>query len=317
MAHTIEAEGLMRSFGALKAVDRVSFTVEPGEVFGLLGPNGAGKTTLVRLLNGVLAASGGTARVLGHDPATQGDAIRARTGVLTEQPSLYERLTAHDNLRFFGTLYGVPESDLDKRVDELLALFNLSARADDRVGGFSKGMKQRLALARTLIHQPELLFFDEPTAGLDPEASRGVTELIEQLSHQSGRTVFLCTHNLDEAQRLCSRVAVINKGHLLAVGTPDELAKNLWQGMWVDITLKVQPGEGLTVNLGALANVLDIKLDATHLAVQIKDEAAIPSVVAKVVECGGQIMRVAPREHSLQEIYFTLQGGVHEKTHRE
>jgi ABC-2 type transport system ATP-binding protein len=309
MAHTIEAEGLTRSFRGLKAVNGVSFAVEPGEVFGLLGPNGAGKTTLVRLLNGVLAADSGTARVLGFNSTTQGDAIRARTGVLTEQPSLYERLSARDNLRFFGTMYGVAEADLAKRVDELLGLFELSDRANDRVGGFSKGMKQRLALARTLIHQPELLFFDEPTAGLDPEASRGVTELIERLSHQSGRTVFLCTHNLDEAQRLCSRVAVINKGHLLAVGTPDELARNLWQGEWVDITLKVPPGEGLLVNLGALEAVLDIKPDGTTLAVQIKNAEATPRVVAKVVESGGQIMRVAPREHSLQEIYFTLQGG--------
>src|SRR5688572_7276528 len=167
MTHAIQVEGLSRTFGGLKAVDAVSFTVEPGEVFGLLGPNGAGKTTLVRLLNGVLAASAGTARVLGYDPATQGDAIRARTGVLTEQPALYERLTAPDNLRFFGTLYGVAEADLPRRVDELLATFDLSARAKERVGGYSKGMKQRLALARTLIHQPELLFFDEPTAGLD------------------------------------------------------------------------------------------------------------------------------------------------------
>jgi ABC-2 type transport system ATP-binding protein len=308
MAHTIEAEGLSRTFGTLKAVDSVSFTVDKGEVFGLLGPNGAGKTTLVRLLNGVLTTSGGSARVLGCDPATQGDVIRGRTGVLTEQPSLYERLTARDNLLFFGRMYGVSEADLPARVDDLLDMFDLRARANDRVGGFSKGMKQRLALARTLIHQPELLFFDEPTAGLDPEASRGVTELIEQLSRQSGRTVFLCTHNLDEAQRLCSRVAVINKGRLLAVGTPDELAKNLWQGVWVDITLKVKPSEGFLVNLGALANVLDIKLDGTSLAVQIKDEDAIPPVVAKVVESGGQVMRVAPREHSLQEIYFTLQG---------
>ncbi|MBZ0288430.1 MAG: ABC transporter ATP-binding protein, partial [Anaerolineae bacterium] len=194
MAHTIEAEGLSRTFGTLKAVDSVSFTVDKGEVFGLLGPNGAGKTTLVRLLNGVLAASAGNARVLGCDPATQGDTVRARTGVLTEQPSLYERLTARDNLLFFGTMYGVGEADLPARVDELLEMFDLSAQANDRVGGFSKGMKQRLALARTLIHQPELLFFDEPTAGLDPEAARGVTELIEQLSRESGRTVFLCTH---------------------------------------------------------------------------------------------------------------------------
>jgi ABC-2 type transport system ATP-binding protein len=309
VSHAIIADGLTRRFGGLTAVDAVSFTVEPGEVFGLLGPNGAGKTTLVRLLNGVLQASAGTARVLGADPSTHGDTIRARTGVLTEQPALYERLTARDNLRFFGTMYGVPDADLPRRVDELLATFDLSARADDRVGGFSKGMKQRLALARTLIHQPELLFFDEPTAGLDPEAARGVTALIEQLSGERGRTVFLCTHNLDEAQRLCSRVAVINKGRLLAVGAPAQLARDLWQGTWVDITLKVAPSDGLLINLGALAGVQNLKLDGTQLTVQVSDETAIPAVVARVVELGGQIMRVAPREHSLEEIYFTLQGG--------
>jgi len=308
MTHTIQVDGLTRRFGPLTAVDSVSFTVEPGEVFGLLGPNGAGKTTLVRLLNGVLASSAGSARVLNYDPATQGDLIRARTGVLTEQPALYERLTARDNLRFFGTMYGIPDADLPRRVDELLALFDLSARADDRVGGFSKGMKQRLALARALIHQPELLFFDEPTAGLDPEAAHSVTDLIEQLSGERGRTVFLCTHNLDEAQRLCNRVAIINKGCLLAVGAPAQLARELWQGTWVDIHLRSAPSEGLLPNLGALAGVLNLKADDSLLAVQVGDESAIPSVVARVVELGGQIMRVAPREHSLEEIYFTLQG---------
>jgi ABC-2 type transport system ATP-binding protein len=309
MSPTIQADGLTRFFGDLKAVDAVTFTVEAGEVFGLLGPNGAGKTTLVRLLNGVLAPSAGTARVLGCDVAAQGDAIRKRTGVLTETPSLYERLTARDNLRFFGTMYGVPEADLSRRVDELLEMFDLTARAKDRVGGFSKGMKQRLALARTLIHQPELLFFDEPTAGLDPEAARQVTELIEKLSQEAGRTVFLCTHNLEEAQRLCSRVAVINKGHLLAVGTPEQLASDLWKGFWIDFTLKVKPGDGLLVNLGALDGVLNLNLDDTHLAVQISDVMLTPRVVGRVVELGGQIMKVAPREHSLEEIYFTLQGG--------
>lgn len=309
MTHAIQVEGLSRTFGSLKAVDAVSFTVEQGEVFGLLGPNGAGKTTLVRLLNGVLAASAGSARVLGCDPATEGDTIRARTGVLTEQPSLYERLTARDNLRFFGTLYGVPEAELAGRVDELLATFDLTARANDRVGGFSKGMKQRLALARTLIHQPELLFFDEPTAGLDPEAARNVTELIEQLSGERGRTVFLCTHNLDEAQRLCNRVAIINQGQLLAVGGQAQLARELWQGTWVDITLRTAPTPALLQALRERPGVTQAQADGTSLSVQLEAEDRIPELVAGVVAAGGEIMRVTPREHSLEEIYFRLQGG--------
>jgi ABC-2 type transport system ATP-binding protein len=309
MTHAIQVEGLSRSFGGLKAVDAVSFTVETGEVFGLLGPNGAGKTTLVRLLNGVLTASAGSAKVLGYDPATQGDAIRARTGVLTEQPALYERLTAPDNLRFFGTLYGVAEADLPRRVDELLATFDLSTRAKERVGGYSKGMKQRLALARTLIHQPELLFFDEPTAGLDPEAARNVTELIEQLSHDRGRTVFLCTHNLDEAQRLCSRVAIINKGHLLAVGTTEQLAQQLWQGTWVDIKLRTAPPPELLQIVGQIPDITGTQAHETSLSIQLETEARIPELVAALVTAGAAIMAVAPRQHTLEEIYFTLQGG--------
>ncbi len=194
MTNVIEMRELSREFGHVKALNGFSCDVHEGEVFGLLGPNGAGKTTTVRLLNGVLAPTSGQARVLGFDPVTQGTDLRRRTGVLTETPSLYERLTARDNLTIFGKLYGVKEPKLTARVNELLDLFGLAERADDRAGGFSKGMKQRLALARALLHEPELLFLDEPTAGLDPEAARHVMQLIAQLSRQKGRTVLLCTH---------------------------------------------------------------------------------------------------------------------------
>ncbi|GIL14476.1 MAG: multidrug ABC transporter ATP-binding protein [Chloroflexota bacterium] len=306
MQEAIRAEALIRQFGIIRAVNEVSFVVEPGEVFGMLGPNGAGKTTLVRLLNGVIEPDGGTARVLGFDPRTQGEDVRRQTGVLTETPALYERLSARDNLLFFGTLYGVPQTDLPRRVDDLLERFGLADRANDRAGGYSKGMKQRLALARTLIHQPRLLFFDEPTAGLDPEAALQVTTLIQELSHRDGRTVFLCTHNLEEAQRLCDRVAVINQGRLLAVGTAEQLARGLWQGLWVDVSL-LAPSDGLTERLRALPGVLDISADGLELAVQVAEEAAIPGLVAGLVAAGAPVKRVSPREHSLQEIYFKLQ----------
>jgi ABC-2 type transport system ATP-binding protein len=304
----IQTEGLSRQFGSVQAVNRVSFEAQEGEVFGLLGPNGAGKTTLVRLLNGILAPTGGSAHVLGYDPAKQGDEVRQRTGVLTETPSLYERLTARENLRFFGTLYSVPEGDLPRRVDELLNLFELEARADSRVGGFSKGMKQRLALARTLIHEPKVLFFDEPTSGLDPEAAHQVTTLIERLSREGGRTVFLCTHNLDEAQRLCDRVGVINGGRLLAVGSPAQLARDLWQGVWLDITLRAAPDTRLVETLRAMNGVSNLTVDGPMVSAQLQAEDCIPGVVAGAAEAGAQIIRVNPREHSLEEIYFRLQG---------
>ncbi len=307
MGDAIHVARLARRFGDLRAVDGVTFHVAEGEVFGLLGPNGAGKTTLVRLLNGLLRASEGTARVLGCDPVADGEAVRAQTGVLTETPSLYERLTARQNLLFFGRLYHVPEADLSRRVVDVLEQFGLAARADDKVGGFSKGMKQRLALARTLIHRPRLLFFDEPTAGLDPEAARGVTELIESLSREDGRTVFLCTHNLNEAQRLCDRVAVINRGRLLAVGAPAQLARDLWQGLWVEVTLAAPLPDGLVDYVRALPGVTSLSLDGLTLAVQLAAENIIPALVTGIVTAGGQIMRVAPREHSLEEVYFRLQ----------
>jgi ABC-2 type transport system ATP-binding protein len=307
MNHAIEVRGLSRYFGDIKAVDRVTYTVEPGEVFGALGPNGSGKTTMVRLLNGVLAPSEGEARVLGLDPTTRGPEVRKQTGVLTETPSLYERLTARDNLLLFGTLYDVPSSKLSTRVDEMLELFDLTARANDRAGGFSKGMKQRLALARALVHEPQVLFLDEPTAGLDPEASQQVTTLIEQLSRQGGRTVFLATHNLDEAQRLCDRVAVVNQGRLLAVGTPRQLARDLWSARWLDIELQTVPQPTVFDALRGMDWINEVVSDDTHLALQIASDNMTPLVVAELVRLGGQIMRVNPREHSLEEIYFELQ----------
>jgi ABC-2 type transport system ATP-binding protein len=178
MTPIIQIQDLSRSFGGICAINGVSFTVEEGEVFGILGPNGSGKTTLVRLLNGVLAPTSGTATLFDRDVTVDGPYIRARTGVLTETPSLYERFTAKKNLSFFGRLYGIPDADLTGRVDRILALLDLADRADEPVGGFSRGMKQRLAIARALIHDPQIIFLDEPTSGLDPESSRQVDGII-------------------------------------------------------------------------------------------------------------------------------------------
>ena len=307
MATVIQANELARHFGAVKAVDGLTFDIQEGEVFGLLGPNGAGKTTTVRLLNGVLKLSTGQAQVLGFDPAADGCELRRQTGVLTETPSLYERLTARQNLTVFGALYGMPEPALSHRVAELLDFFQLAERADDKVGGFSKGMKQRLALARALLHQPPLLFLDEPTSGLDPEAAHQVTELIQQLSHQQGRTVLLCTHNLDEAQRLCDRVGVMNRGRLLAMGALPELAHTLWQGQWVDVELRTPPPPAAAVALRAMPGVDEIEGEALRWAVRVSSDEMIPAVVAAWVTQGASIMRVNPRQHSLEDIYLRLQ----------
>lgn len=307
----IEVNNLRRTFGDNVAVDRMTFNVELGEVFGLLGPNGAGKTTTVRLLNGILPPSDGTARVFGFDPATHGEDIRRKTGVLTETPALYERLSARENLEFFATLQAIPEADVSRRVDEMLEFFELAARAKDKVETFSKGMKQRLALARALIHKPPLLFLDEPTSGLDPEAAQQVNDLIASLSRANGQTVVLATHNLFEAQRLCDRVAIMNKGKILALGSLKELARKLWPVTWVDITFHVKPSEHVAESLKAHRGVIQVSADAEReaLSVQVENEDVIPEVVRQLVEDGESIMRVNPRDYTLEDIYFALQAG--------
>jgi ABC-2 type transport system ATP-binding protein len=307
MAHAIQVEGVVRTFGSVRAVDGLTFTVEQGEVFGVLGHNGAGKTTLVRLINGLLTPDSGRIQVFGLDSTTQGDIIRQQTGVLTETPSLYERLTARDNLKLFATLYAVPRERVAARVDEMMKLFNLSDRANDKSGGFSKGMKQRLALARALIHEPQILFLDEPTAALDPEAARGVMLLIESLSRERGRTVFLATHNLNEAQNLCTRVAILSHGKLLAIGTTAELGRQIWNALWLDFELAAPLTPEQIAVLKQNDCVRDLQAEDHTLAVQVCDEDHIPAVIAALASGGGQIRRVNPREPSLEDIYFELQ----------
>ncbi len=301
----IKLNHLTRRFGAVTAVDDLSYEVYRGEVFGCLGHNGAGKTTSIRLLNGVLNPTSGGTVVLGLDPASQGTELRRRTGVLTETPSLDERLSARENLSIYADLYGVPYDRVATRVNKLLERFQLHARADEKLAGYSKGMKQRLALARALIHEPEVLFLDEPTAGLDPVAARSVRQLITQLSER-GRTVFLCTHNLVEAQRLCDRVAVLERGRLLELGTVAELGKRL--GTSQRLELEVSP-EDRTRTLEVLQNEFQIagvrkEGDALQLSGVMRDE--IPGIVAGLAARGVQIFRVSPRTPSLEEVYFAL-----------
>lgn len=304
----IVVDGLSRRFGDVVAIDRLTLDVYAGEVFGVLGHNGAGKTTTVRLLNGVLAPDGGRARVLGFDPLGDGPALRRRTGILTETPSLDERLTGRDNLEIYAELYSVPQDRVSSRVQYLLETFELAHRADEKVGTYSKGMKQRLALARALLHQPEILFLDEPTAGLDPVAARRVHDLITRLSQEEHRTVLLCTHNLAEAQKLCARVAVLEHGRLVALGTPAELARKL--GPSQSLEIEVAPGS-VPAALGVIQAHQDSATAAEEngtLTIQGPDREAIPDLVASLVNAGVRVYRVAPREPSLEDVYFALHG---------
>jgi ABC-2 type transport system ATP-binding protein len=306
----IQISSLTRRFGETNAVDQLTLDVQAGEIFGFLGHNGAGKTTTVRLLNGVLESTSGEAKVLGLDPQTQGPALRARTGVLTETPSLDERLTAHDNLSIYADLYNVPLADVPARVNFLLTEFELADRADEKVGGYSKGMKQRLALARALLHKPEVLFLDEPTSGLDPVAARHVNGLVENLARREGCTVFLCTHNLVEAQKLCDRVAVMEHGHLVALGTPSELTRQYVKRL--DVDLEVDPAQ-MELVLQILQGLPQLvigppKREKDILTLTLSGREAIPELLNILVQKGLQVYRLAPQEANLEEVYFALHG---------
>lgn len=304
----ISATCLTRRFGDVTAVDCLTLEVCAGEVFGFLGHNGAGKTTTVRLLNGVLEPSSGTTCVLDLDPVVDGPALRRRTGVLTESPSLDERLTGRENLEIYAELYGIPPSDVSGRIDKQLADFELASRAGDRVSEYSKGMKQRLALARALLHGPEVLFLDEPTTGLDPLASHRVHEMIKHLSAEHQRTVFLCTHNLAEAQTLCDRVAVLEHGRLVALGTPAALVDQLRRSL--ELTLEIAPA-GATAALECLRQMqadVEMQPGGGRLTVKAVQREAIPDLVSTLVAAGVRLFRVEPQEPSLEDVYFALHG---------
>jgi ABC-2 type transport system ATP-binding protein len=306
----IVSTNLTRRFGETIAVDNLTIEVHAGEILGFLGHNGAGKTTTVRLLNGVLDPTSGSAEVLGLDPQRDGPRLRARTGVLTETPSLDERLTARDNLTIYADLFGVPRADVRRRVDELLSEFDLADRAHERVGGYSRGMKQRLALARALLHRPELVFLDEPTAGLDPVAAQHVHELIERLARREGGTVFLCTHNLVEAQRLCDRVAVLERGRLVALGTPADLARQYVHRL--DVEVEVSAGQielARQVCRGLPDLVRGEPAEAQGLlTVVVTGREAIPDLLAALVQNQVRVYRIAAHEADLEQVYFALHG---------
>jgi ABC-2 type transport system ATP-binding protein len=308
MNTVISIDHLTRSFKETTAVNQLSLEVYAGEIFGFLGHNGAGKTTTVRLLNGVIEPTSGSMRVLGMDPQLDGTVLRARTGVLTETPSLDERLTAWDNLSIYADLYGVPRAEVHRRIDELLVEFDLADRAKERVGGYSKGMKQRLALARALLHKPELIFLDEPTSGLDPIAAHHVNELIKRLARRENRTVFLATHNLVEAQRICDRVAVLEHGQLVALGTPAELARQYIHRLEVEIEVAE---EQIPTTLSILRSLPDLVLGEPSkpngsLVVTINQRESIPDVLTYLVQNQIRVYSLASQEASLEQVYFTL-----------
>ena len=306
----IETEDLTRSFASGVALDGLTISVPPGEVMALLGPNGAGKTTTVRLLNGILTPDRGHARVLGVDPARDGDAVRRRTGVLTEHAGLDERLTARENLELTARMRGLDRTWARRRSGELLERFGMADRADLTVHGTSTGQRKRLALARALLHDPDVLFLDEPTSGLDPAATRDVIELIGSLATEHGRTVVLCTHFLGEAGRLANRMAVLHRGVLHAFGRPEDIAAELWDGTDAALDLGTTIDERTAEALRAMPGVLLVAPVGTGAVVRVEEREVVPRVVRALVERGVPVYGASAKAPTLEDVYFAIEARI-------
>jgi len=309
MNSVITVSELTHNYGAHTALENMTFSVDQGEVIGILGPNGAGKTTTIRLLNGLLMPTSGYIQVFGMDPIHHGEEVRKRTGVLTETPALYERLTALQNLTFFGVMSGITDKQLKPRIDDLLSFFDLEERTHNRVSTYSKGMKQRLALARAILHSPEILFLDEPTSGLDPEAAQRVHQLISNISKLNKQTVLICTHNLNEAQSLCDRFIILEKGHILANGSLEHLRAKFFPDIHVTIVFNNDADQYLSA-LDSMDGISKIEmLSSEQVRIVVPNNEVIAKAVTNLAANDAKINSIVQEEVSLEEIYFHIQHG--------
>jgi len=307
MRSVVRTEKLTKRFGALTAVDGIDLDVHEGEVFGFLGPNGAGKTTTLRLLCALIAPTSGSAEIAGFRLGRDDPKIRAAVGILTEQPGLYERQSAWDNLVFYATLYGLPTQVARSQTERYLRLMGLWERRSEPVVTFSRGMKQKMAIARAALHEPRILFLDEPTTGLDPDAAKTVREFIVALRGQ-GRTVFLCTHNLDEADRLCDRIAFFRQS-VIRIDTPDHLRAELY-GRSTEIRLMPTPRAEDLVRVQAVEGVREAHLENGSIIVSASDPLRTnPLLVRTLVAGGAQIAYVIERKVHLEDVYLSIVEG--------
>jgi ABC-2 type transport system ATP-binding protein len=300
----IRIENITRDFGIVRALDGISLEVPSGIIFGFLGPNGAGKTTTIHLLLGLLEPTDGRVEVLGFDTHTHAAEVRTRTGALLENPGIYEQLTVEDNLEFYGRVWCLQAEERRARIKELLTHIGLWERRKERAGTWSRGMKQKLALARSLLHRPALVFLDEPTAGLDVVAATTVRADLKTLVAHEGVTVFLTTHNMAEAENMCSQVAVIREGKIMAIGHPNELRERA-SSPCLEIF-----GRGFNENvlnlLRAHPDVVAARMQNEHLAIDLSEGTDVSSLVSLIVSAGVQVEEVHRGQASLEEVFLKL-----------
>ena len=300
----IEVSDLTKSFGNFVAVNDVSFSVASGEVFGLLGPNGAGKTTIMRMLCCIISKTSGAAHIGGYDVSNPDDSLKIRKmiGLVPDAVGLYEELSAYDNLDFYGKLYDCPRREREVNIEKFLTMLDLWDKRDQAVGTFSKGMKQKVAVARALVHDPAVLFMDEPTANLDPESSKVVTDFILQLRRE-GKTIFLNTHNLDEAQRICDRIGIL-KTSLLTVNTPEQLRRSVWGNKTVIQLAVIDDAIMAAVHRLKPKNVVR---DENQLTIAVNDpHVENPALIEAIVAAGGRIQYVTELNPALAETYLHI-----------
>nr|MDO8134054.1 ATP-binding cassette domain-containing protein [Candidatus Njordarchaeum guaymaensis] len=317
MVNEVEAVDLVKEFDGLVAVNKISLTIEKGEIFGLLGPNGAGKTTTIKMLITLLKPTSGKAMVAGLDVVTQQDQVRRKIGYVPQESALDIRLTASENLEFFAELYGLPKQDIKPRIQQVLELVELDRRKDDLVAHFSGGMKRRLELARGLLPTPEVLFLDEPTLGLDPQTRRIVWEFIHRLQKEWNLTILATTHYLEEAEHEMDRVAIIDKGRIMTMGKPDDLKSDFGNDL-VELTIKGNESslnEELKSKLLAsdLGNTLSIHERAVRVAVA-DGKRALPLILHKIESLGAEIESISVRSPSLDDVFIKYTGrGIREE----
>ncbi len=308
-APVVELVDVHRAFGGNPALVGLGLAVPPGTITVLLGPNGAGKTTAIRVITGALEPDRGAVRVFGLDPGTDGEVVRRRCGVVSAKPALYDRLSGRDNLAYSAALYGLPRGRAtDTAVAEAAERFDIHHALDQQVGGYSTGMKTRLALARSLLHGPDLLLFDEPTSGLDPESSYAVLELIRSMT-ATGATVVMCTHLLLEAEGLADQVVVLDAGRDLVHGEPAELSRRYWPS--ATVRLDAEDRAAAAAVLAGVAGVAAVESDPSGdgpLRVSVDDHGRVPDLVFALAAAGVRVTRVEPYEPSLEDLYFTVRG---------